>query len=122
MLHNHTLALSITDASWGKLMQFCACKAEEAGKRVEYIDPGGTSQICSQCGTTVRKSLSERVHRCPTCSLVMDRDLNESFNILGRGRIGLERTESELENACEEGRLQDVSPVPLIEAGTSTRS
>ena len=122
MLHNHTLALSITDASWGKLMQFCAYKAEEAGKRVEYIDPGGTSQICSQCGATVRKSLSDRVHECQACSLVMDRDLNASLNILGRGRIGLEQTESELENACEEGRLQDESPVPLDEAGTSTRS
>ena len=122
MLRNHNLALSITDASWGKLMQFCAYKAEEAGKRVEYIDPRGTSQICSQCGATVRKSLSDRVHECQACSLVMDRDLNASFNILGRGRIGLEQTESELENACGEGRLQDGSPVPLIEAGMSTRS
>jgi putative transposase len=84
MLKNHHLAKSIGDASWGKLMQYTAYKAEEAGGSVCYVNPNGTSQICSRCGTMVRKSLAVRVHSCPTCGFSADRDLNASFNILGR--------------------------------------
>lgn len=120
MVQNHNLALSIADASWGKLIQFCTYKAEGAGKSVELVDPGNTSQLCSRCGAHVRKSLSDRVHRCSNCSLIMDRDLNASLNILGRVGWGT----SELENACGGGRLQDGEgyPVPATEAGMSTRS
>ena len=35
----------------------------------------------------VEKSLSVRVHACPVCGLVMDRDQNDAINIL---RLGLE--------------------------------
>ncbi|MDD4162026.1 MAG: zinc ribbon domain-containing protein, partial [Methanothrix sp.] len=34
-----------------------------------------------------KKDLSERIHNCPKCGLVMDRDLNASKNIL---RLGLQ--------------------------------
>lgn len=88
MMQNHSLAKSIGDASWGKLVQYASYKAENAGKRVELVDPRRTTQRCSGCGTAVRKSLSERVHRCPTCGLLLDRDLNAAINILhkvGRG-------------------------------------
>jgi putative transposase len=46
-----------------------------------------TSKQCSRCGTMVEKSLSVRVHVCPVCGLVMDRDENAANNIL---RLGLE--------------------------------
>jgi len=84
MQKNHHLAKSIGDASWGKLIQYTTYKAEDAGRRVVFVNPNGTSQICSRCGTMVRKSLSVRVHSCPTCGFSADRDLNASFNILGR--------------------------------------
>jgi putative transposase len=84
MQKNHRLAKSIGDASWGKLMQYTAYKAAEAGGCVHYVNPNGTSQICSRCGTIVRKSLSERVHACPNCGFSADRDLNASFNIMKR--------------------------------------
>jgi len=48
-----------------------------------------TSQICSGCGQIVQKDLSVRIHECPHCGLVMDRDLNASLNILRRGDRGL---------------------------------
>jgi putative transposase len=88
MVKNHHLSKSIYDASWNKLIQFCSYKASIAGKSVELIDPRGTTQRCSGCGTVVEKSLSERVHRCPTCGLLLDRDLDTTFNMLeqiGRG-------------------------------------
>ena len=36
-------------------------------------DPRNTRQLCSRCGLKVPKSLSDRVHECPQCGLVMDR-------------------------------------------------
>jgi putative transposase len=84
MMKNHALAKSIGDASWSKLVQYASYKAESAGKRVELVDPRGTTQICSACGASVRKSLSERVHQCSTCGLLLGRDLNAAVNILNR--------------------------------------
>jgi putative transposase len=84
MLKNHHLAKSISDVSWGKLMQFTHYKAASAGGAVYYVNPSGTSQICSRCGETVKKSLSERNHKCPNCGFSSDRDINAALNILGR--------------------------------------
>lgn len=56
------------------------------------VEPRGTSQKCSGCGEVVPKELSERVHDCPHCGLVMDRDVNAARNIL---MLGLERARAE---------------------------
>jgi transposase len=85
MLKNHYLAKSISDVSWSQLTNFVSYKAEEASKRVEFVDPKNTSQECSNCGKIVKKPLSQRVHKCPFCGLVMDRDENAAINILKRG-------------------------------------
>ena len=87
MLQNHCLAKSIADAAWNQLITYTTYKAENAGRRVVSVDPRNTSRQCSCCGTMVEKSLSVRVHQCPVCGLVMDRDENASHNIL---RLGLE--------------------------------
>jgi putative transposase len=84
MLRNHYLAKGISDASWHQLRSFTAYKAGEAGKHVKLVAPTGTSQECSACGGTVKKSLAVRVHRCPRCGLVIDRDVNAAINILKR--------------------------------------
>jgi len=67
-----------------KFRKLLAYKAESAGKRVEFVDPRGTSQECSNCGNVVEKSLSDRVHMCPHCGLCLDRDLNSTFCIFKR--------------------------------------
>lgn len=87
MLKNHCLAKAISDVSWGKLINITANKAEEAGSEVILVDPRYTSQMCSRCGTIVKKSLSVRTHECNNCGLVMDRDENAAINIL---RLGLQ--------------------------------
>ena len=89
MLKNHHLAKSISDVSWSQLTNFVSYKAEEAGKRVEFVNPKNTSQKCSNCGKIVKKPLSQRVHRCPFCGLVMDRDENAAINILKKGLMNV---------------------------------
>jgi len=85
MMRNHFLAKSIADAAWNQFAQALASKAEEAGHKFIAIDPRDTSQICSQCGTAVKKKLSTRWHRCPVCGIRLHRDINASRNILALG-------------------------------------
>ncbi|VUT26534.1 MAG: Putative transposase DNA-binding domain protein [Candidatus Methanolliviera sp. GoM_oil] len=60
------------------------------GGRVEFVNPKNTSQECSNCGEIIKKSLAQRVHKCPFCGLVIDRDENAAINILKKGlkRVG----------------------------------
>ena len=80
------LAKSIGDAGWSMFVNATKNKAEEAGSKVVLVNPIGTSQTCSRCGLIVKKTLSERMHRCE-CGLVMDRDVNAAINVL---RLGLQ--------------------------------
>jgi putative transposase len=82
MNHNRHLALSSHDAGFGLLRQMLAYKAEEAGIAIITVNPANTTQACSRCGKIVPKDLSVRVHECPDCGLVLDRDVNAARNIL----------------------------------------
>ncbi len=50
------------------------------GLSVIPVNPKNTSQACSNCGQIVRKTLSERIHKCD-CGCVLDRDHNAAINI-----------------------------------------
>lgn len=78
----------INDAGWGMLASMICYKAESAGCRVVFVNPSGTTQECSRCGSIVPKGLADRVHNCPCCGLVLDRDLNAAHNILKRCTVG----------------------------------
>ncbi len=80
------LAKHVSDQGWAAFLTVLEYKAAEAGTRVVRVAPAGTSQVCSSCGTVVKKPLSERTHSCPGCGLVIDRDTNAALNIL---RLGL---------------------------------
>ncbi|NYZ78093.1 IS200/IS605 family element transposase accessory protein TnpB [Candidatus Micrarchaeota archaeon] len=82
MMKNRFLAKSIGGAGWFELVFLTRYKAEEAGAAVEFVEPRGTSVKCSACGFLVRKTLSVRMHSCPACESVEDRDLNAAKNIL----------------------------------------
>lgn len=84
MVKNSRLSKSIHDASWSNLIQITKYKAEEAGKFVELVNPCNTSQLCSNCGLKVEKSLALRVHNCLHSGLILDRDHNAATNILNR--------------------------------------
>jgi putative transposase len=84
MVKNHRLAKSIEDAGWSQLQAFTSYKAAEAGAVVKFVDPYGTTADCSSCGFHVPKTLSERMHECPNCGLMLDRDWNAAVNVLNR--------------------------------------
>ena len=86
MVQNKHLSKSISDSSWGEFFRLLSYKAEEAGRLVIKVPPHNTSQICSSCGEKVAKSLAVRIHRCPYCGLVLDRDENAARNILQAGQ------------------------------------
>ena len=90
MLEQKKYSKSIYDASWSMLIQFLTYKAESAGRSVVAVDPRGTSQRCSQCGTIVKKYISIRVHNCTHCGFKASRDLNSALEIL---RLGLQSVE-----------------------------
>jgi len=102
MQKNHHLAKSIADVAWNMFISITRNKAEETGSCVILVNPRNTSQcdrppggrlstarceLCSGCGMIVAKTLSDRVHSCPHCGLVMDRDQNAAINIM---RLGLQ--------------------------------
>jgi putative transposase len=92
MIRHPYLAKHISDASWGQFARMLECKAESAGRTVRTVDPKGTSQICSQCGNKVPKTLAQRWHRCPYCGASMHRDLNSAKEIQrNSGKIRLWR-------------------------------
>jgi len=76
---------NIADVAWSKFAQYTTYKAEKAGRSMIFVNPRGTTQICSGCGEDVPKDLSVRIHTCPHCGLKLDRDLNAALNILARG-------------------------------------
>lgn len=74
---------SILDAGWSTFISMCEHKAAWAGVvQVAKVDPYKTSQVCSGClHEGPHKELSERVHTCENCGLVLDRDINAAINI-----------------------------------------
>jgi putative transposase len=87
VMPNPHLAKSIADVAWNMFITVTKSKAEDAGSHVILVNPRNTSQQCSGCGMIVAKTLSVRVHSCPHCGLVMDRDRNAAINIM---RLGLQ--------------------------------
>lgn len=91
MVKNKHLSKSISDAAWGELKRNLQYMSEMSGGREILIDPRNTSQVCPKCGGEVHKTLADRIHNCPHCGLVIDRDIAAAMEIKRRGQIMLER-------------------------------
>jgi putative transposase len=118
------LAKSVLDAAWGQFITILRSRdgesnspcpidlleavAVKCGVRVVKVNPHGTSQNCSRCGTKVPKTLSVRTHECPQCGLTMDRDENAAINILHRAIEQLQAV-GLIASAC--GGLDNNQPV-----------
>lgn len=85
MVKNHSLAKSISDASWGMFVQCLGCFGQVFGKLVIPVPPQYTSQDCANCEHRVPKTLSTRTHICPKCGYSECRDVNAAQIILQRG-------------------------------------
>ncbi|RKU06020.1 transposase [Candidatus Poribacteria bacterium] len=124
MLKNHYLAKSISDAGWGSFRLKLQSKAASAGKQFTKVKPHHTSQKCSGCNEIVPKTVSDRLHDCPHCGLVIDRDHNAAINIKKaavalRGGVSvvndpeIPRQGTEARNSVRPvGRTLQTSPVP----------
>ena len=89
-----------------------------AGSEVIKIDPRDTTQECSRCGHKVKKSLSVRIHTCPKCGLVIDRDYNAAINTLKSGLKRLKKTKN-LNELKELGQgLSEFTPVEILVGGS----
>jgi putative transposase len=44
-----------------------------------------SSQLCSACGKRQKLSRSERTYSCPSCGMILDRDVNAARSILAEG-------------------------------------
>ncbi|MCQ2078712.1 MAG: transposase [archaeon] len=92
----------IRDAAWDDLRSKLEYKCADSGCELISVNPAYTSQYCSVCGAFVEKDQTVRVHVCPRCGFVADRDINAAINILNKG-LGLQagsdpkHDESELE-------------------------
>jgi putative transposase len=89
MIEVSPFAKSIADASWNQFLQFLSYKAEEAGRKIEFVDPAYTTQDCYKCGYREKKTLSQRELHCQHCGYSASRDFNAAQNILALGLDGL---------------------------------
>jgi putative transposase len=103
MVKNHKLAGKILDATWHKLRQLAAYKAE-----VITVDPSNTTQRCCCCGLIPEKRIGPdvRIYECSNCGLKIDRDHNAALNIL---KLGSERTLVEREPLLVKNRQASTS-------------
>jgi putative transposase len=111
MVKNHCLAKSISDAGWGAFVRMLAYKEAESGGQLVKVNPKGTTQQCSRCKKTVEKHLSDRIHECPFCGLVLDRDLNASRNILRIGRESPKSKPEREEATTQPFEIEQASPM-----------
>jgi putative transposase len=77
---------SILDAGWGQFTVILAGKAEDAGRRVVFVNPAGTSIGCHQCGAKCMRPRQDTVI-CPEHG-AMDADVNGARNIYARAGLG----------------------------------
>lgn len=88
MVKNHSLAQSISDASWGELVRQLTYKSEWYGRELVKIDRWfPSSKRCSNCGHIVQRlPLNIREWDCPECRSHHDRDVNAAVNVLAAGQ------------------------------------
>ena len=83
LVKNHCLAKSINDVGWYQFRTWLERYGKVFGRVTVAVEPAYTSQKCSSCGATVKKSLSTRTHTCE-CGCTLDRDFNAAIKILNR--------------------------------------
>jgi putative transposase len=77
---------SILDAGWGQFASILVAKAEEAERRVVFVDPRHTSITCHQCAVKCTRPRQDTVI-CPEHG-GMDADVNAAINIATRAGLG----------------------------------
>jgi putative transposase len=77
---------SVLDAGWAQFMNILAAKAEEAERRIVFVNPAYTSIDCHQCGRRCTRPQQNTVI-CPVHGAI-DADVNGARNIALRAGLG----------------------------------
>ena len=77
---------AILDAGWAQFAVILKAKAEDAGRRVIFVNPAYTSITCHQCGARCERPQQNTV-LCPACG-PHDADVNGARNIYARAGLG----------------------------------
>jgi putative transposase len=86
---------SLLDVSPGEFRRQLEYKTHWYGSRLAVIDRWfPSSQICSACGARAKLPRDERVYRCASCGLVLDRDVNAAINIAAKAVVSSDSGES----------------------------
>ena len=85
MAANRRLALSVMDGGFHEFRRQLTYKAAMYGSTVVLADRWyPSSKACSCCGSVATElDLSQRIYRCASCGLEIDRDLNAARNLQG---------------------------------------
>lgn len=73
------------DAGFGQFRQILKEVCWKRGKYFAEVEAKGSTQTCPRCSTHVGKDLSVRIHECPQCNLVADRDVAAACVLRSRG-------------------------------------
>ena len=117
MVHNHSLAKTVSDAAFGEFVRQLAYKGQWYGINVVKIDRWApSSKTCSVCGWVCRGlKLSQRAWTCECCGTCHDRDYNASVNIKSFGIKALPSDRREVKPA-------DCPPVDERRSSNTLRS
>ncbi len=99
----------INDAGWNAFANMLCYKAEEAGCKVVFVNPENTTKTCSNCKSIQDMQLQERTYECPTCGLVIDRDLNAARNILAKATAGTAESNASGEETIVSSMKEDAT-------------
>ncbi len=92
------------DAGFGAFRTIVKYVCWKRDKFFGVVNARGTSQECPECGATVKKDLSVRIHSCSECNFTTDRDVAAGLVIRNRG-VTLISTGGQpgSQNACADG-------------------
>jgi len=69
-----------------QLKDMIVYKADRANVPIVFVDPRGTSKMCSQCGHDSRSNRPDQAHfRCVSCGYRANSDFNAALNISRKG-------------------------------------
>ncbi len=91
MVKNRHLAKAISDAGWRSIRQKLDYKIKRKGGHLVVIDRFfASSKRCSACNRTNSElKLAQRTWVCPTCGVLLDREMNAAENIRQEGVLKL---------------------------------
>jgi putative transposase len=85
-LGRSALRKACLDASWGSFVEILSYVCRKRDVFFSKVNANGTSQICPSCSINCgKKTLSQRLHKCPECGFEENRDIAAAMVVKDRG-------------------------------------